>query len=168
MQAILSLFARKGSSGSASTILETPPANAAQRSNFPPQTNPKVNEMSASASTIFSQLAALAGEDVFTNVIPVINSALADIEANPATWTNPATAIIKGNAFLANMVATLPTIEASAVTGAAQLVGAIITGLNAKLAATAASVTPATIASEIGGTAAAPTPAPVAGSIAAS
>ena len=125
---------------------------------FSPQSNRKTEEVSAmsssSASQIFSQLAALAGEDVFTNVVPVINSALADIEANPQTWVNPATAIIKGNAFFANVLATLPTIEGSAVTGAAQLVGAIVTGLNAKLAAAAASVTPATIAGEIAGNAA--------------
>lgn len=108
--------------------------------------------MTTSASTVLSQIAALAGEDIFTNVVPVITSALADIEANPATWTNPATAIIKGNAFLANVLATLPTIESTAVTGAAQLVGAIITGVNAKLVAAAATITPATIAGEIAGT----------------
>lgn len=103
------------------------------------------------ASEVFSQLAALAGQDVFTNVVPLISATLADIEANPASWVNPATAIIKGNQFLANLTATLPTIETSAVTGAAQLVGAIITGLNAKLAAAATSVTAAGVGSEIAG-----------------
>lgn len=119
--------------------------------------------MTTSASTIFSQLAALAGEDVFQNVVPVINSALADIEANPATWTNPATAIIKGNAFLANLLATLPTIENTAVTGAAQLVGAVITGLNAKLAATPVTVAgaAATITDAVTG---GPVPTPAAAS----
>lgn len=106
---------------------------------------------STSASTIFSQLAALAGNDVFTNVVPVIGAALADIEANPSEWTNPVTAIIKGNAFLANLTATLPTIESSAVTGAAQLVGAIVTGLQSKLTASAAAATPAQVGAEIAG-----------------
>jgi hypothetical protein len=115
--------------------------------------------MSNSASTIFSQIAELAGNDVFTAVVPVINSALADIEANPAEWTNPVTAIAKGNAFLANLVATLPTIENNAVTGAGQLVQAVVTGLAAKLTSVAGSVTPAQVGAEIVGSASAAAPA---------
>jgi hypothetical protein len=120
--------------------------------------------MSLTASQVFSQLAALAEQDVFTNALPVISSALSDIQANPASWTNPATAILKGNAFLANLTATLPTIENSAVMGAAQLVGAIVTSLNAKLVAAQGSVTAASVGAEIGG--AIPSPAAVPPSVA--
>jgi hypothetical protein len=116
--------------------------------------------MSLTTSQVFSQLAALAEQDVFTNVIPVISTTLADIEANPSVWVNPATAIIKGNQFLANLTATLPTLEANAVTGAAQLVGAIITSLNAKLVAAAGTVTPTSVGAEIGGAIPAPAATP--------
>jgi len=102
------------------------------------------------ASQVFSQLAALAGQDIFQNVLPVVTSALADIEANPQAWVNPASAILKGNAFLVNVMATLPTMESQAVTGAAQLVGAIVTALNSKLVAAAGTATPTTVGTEIG------------------
>jgi hypothetical protein len=116
--------------------------------------------MATPAPSIFSQLASIAENDLFTAVVPVIGSALADIQANPAQWTNPATAIMKGNAFLADLVATLPNLEAISVTQAAQLVSAVITGLQSKLTATPIP-TPAQVGGEI---AAAVTP----GSIAAS
>jgi len=101
------------------------------------------------ASQVFTQLAQLAGQDVLQNALPVITSTLADIEANPQTWVNPASAILKGNAFLTSLLATLPTIEGTAVTGAAQLVGALITSLNAKLVAASGTTTPAAVGSEI-------------------
>jgi len=102
------------------------------------------------ASQVFTQLAELAGQDVFQNVLPIVTSTLADIEANPQTWVNPASAILKGNAFLVNIMATLPTMESTAVTGAAQLVGAIITAVNAKLVAAAGTITPASVGAEVG------------------
>src|SRR5271167_612054 len=107
------------------------------------------NMTTLTASQVFTQLAQLAGQDVLQNALPVITSTLADIEANPQTWVNPASAILKGNAFLTSLLATLPTIEGTAVTGAAQLVGALITSLNAKLVAASGTTTPAAVGSEI-------------------
>lgn len=118
------------------------------RNPFPLQTEQTMTTLTA--SQVFSQLAALAGQDVFQNVLPVVTSALADIEANPQTWVNPASAILKGNAFLVNIMATLPTMESTAVTGAAQLVGAIVTSLNAKLVAAAGTTTATAVGTEIG------------------
>ena len=103
-----------------------------------------------SASQVFSQLATLAGEDVFTNAVPVISATLSSIEANPAQWTNPLSAALLANSFLAQLTATLPAMEQSAVTGAAQLVGAVLTAVNAKLTAAAATVTPVSVGTEVG------------------
>jgi len=103
------------------------------------------------ASQVFSQLAALAEQDVFTNVVPVINSTLLTIQANPGQWVNPLSAGILANQFLANLTATLPNLEQSAVVGAAQLVQAVLTTINAKLVAEAGTVTPAGVGAEIGG-----------------
>ena len=114
-----------------------------------------------SALQVFSQLAALAEQDVFTNAVPVINSTLANIQANPAQWTNPLSAGLLANKFLVDLTATLPTLENSAVSGAAQLVGAILTAVNAKLTAAAGAVTPASVGAEIGGAIATPSAAPV-------
>jgi hypothetical protein len=111
-----------------------------------------------SASQVFSQLAALAEQDVFTNAVPVINSTLANIQANPAQWTNPLSAGLLANQFLVNLTATLPNLQNSAVTGAAQLVGAILTAVNTKLVAAAGTVTPASVGAEIGGAIATPAP----------
>lgn len=101
-------------------------------------------------SQVFSQLAILVGEDVFTNAVPVINATLANIAANPAQWTNPLSAALLANSFLAQLTATLPVMEQSAVTGAARLVGAVLTAVNAKLTAAAATVTPVSVGTEVG------------------
>jgi hypothetical protein len=117
------------------------------------------------ASEVFAQLAALAEQDVFVNVIPVINSTLANIQANPAQWTNPLSASLLANQFLVNLTATLPTLESSAVSGAASVVQSILTTVNAKLVAAAGTVTPVSVGTELGNAiptpAAAPSAAPV-------
>lgn len=136
------------------------------------QSNPskEVTMSSTTASQIFSQLAQLAASEAFPPVLTLVNSTLADIEANPQEWVNPASAMVKGTAFVANLVASLPAIENAAVPAAAQLISATLAAISAKLASPAA-VTPTSVGTAIGdaitGTPV-PTPAPVAGSIAAS
>lgn len=102
-------------------------------------------------SNIFADLASLTASEVFPPVLSLVNATLADIEANPQTWVNPASATIKGTAFVANLIATLPTIENAAVPAAAQLVSAVLATLSSKLTAVSA-VTPASVGAEIGNT----------------
>lgn len=102
-------------------------------------------------SNIFSDLAALAASEVFPPVLNLVNSTLADIEANPQTWVNPASATIKGTAFVANLIATLPAIENAAVPAAAQLVSAVLATLSAKLTAVG-QLTATQVGTEIGNT----------------
>jgi CO dehydrogenase/acetyl-CoA synthase delta subunit len=102
------------------------------------------------ASEVFSQLAALAEQDIFVNALPVINTTLANIQANPAQWTNPLSASLLANKFLVDLTATLPSLENTAVSGAATLVGALLTAINAKLIASSGSVTAAGVGTAIG------------------
>ena len=119
--------------------------------------NPRSNEAATTeevttmSSNIFADLASLAASDVFPPVLTLVNSTLADIEANPQEWINPASATVKGTAFVANLIATLPAIENAAVPAAAQLVSAVLSTLSAKLTAVSA-VTPASVGAEIGNT----------------
>lgn len=135
---------------------------------------PKEVIMSSTASQIFSQLAALIGEDIFMNVVPVISSASAAVNSNPQAILNPLNAGIFGVKLLADLQGALPQTEAVAVQDVAQVANAILTTLSARVAAVAASSTPTAIAAEIVGSAPAATPAvpaasaPAAGSIAAS
>lgn len=114
---------------------------------------------SYTASQIFSQLAQLVASEAFPPVLTLVNSTLADIEANPQEWVNPASATVKGTAFVSNLVATLPAIENAAVPAAAQLISAALAAISAKLAAPSA-LTPASLGATIGdaitGTAAVP------------
>jgi hypothetical protein len=103
-------------------------------------------------SNIFDDLASLAASEVFPPVMTLVNSTLADIQANPQEWINPASATVKGTAFVANLVATLPTIENAAVPAAAQLVSALLTTLSSKLTAASATVNPTSVGQEIGNT----------------
>lgn len=105
--------------------------------------------MSSTASQIFSQLAQLAASEAFPPVLTLVNSTLADIEANPQEWVNPASAMVKGTAFVANLVASLPAIENAAVPAAAQLISAALAAISAKLAAPT-TVTPASVGTAIG------------------
>jgi hypothetical protein len=122
--------------------------------------------MSSTASQVFSQLAQLAASEVFPPVITLVNSTLSDIETNPQEWVNPASAIVKGNAFVANLLATLPSIENAAVPAAAQVISAALAAISAKLAS-ASAVTATSVGTAIGdaitGTPA-PTPAPASAS----
>lgn len=104
------------------------------------------------SSNIFAQLAELAASEAFPPVLSLVTATLADIEANPQEWVNPASATVKGTAFVANLVATLPTIENAAVPAAAQLVSAIFTTLSAKLVSAAGTVTPAAVGADIANT----------------
>lgn len=121
--------------------------------------------MSSNASQIFSELAQLAASEAFPPVLTLVNSTLADIEANPQEWVNPLTVIPKGTAFMANLVATLPAIENAAVPAAAQLISAALAAISAKLASPSA-LTPASVGTAIGDaiTGSAPAPAGIAAS----
>lgn len=103
------------------------------------------------SSNIFADLASLTASEVFPPVLTLVNSTLADIEANPQTWVNPASATVKGTAFVANLIATLPAIENAAVPAAAQLVSAVLATLSAKLTSVS-TPTPQTVGAEIANT----------------
>jgi hypothetical protein len=104
------------------------------------------------STNIFADLASLAASDVFPPVLTLVNSTLQDIETNPQEWVNPASATVKGTAFVANLIATLPAIENTAVPAAAQLVSAVLSTLSAKLTSVSGTVTPASVGAEIGNT----------------
>jgi hypothetical protein len=106
----------------------------------------------ATSSNIFSELAQLLASQALPPVLTLMNTTLADIEANPQEWLNPAAATIKGTQFLTNLVATLPAIENAAVPGAAQLFQAVLNTLSAKLTSAAATLTPASVGAEIANT----------------
>lgn len=96
--------------------------------------------MALSASDVLKQLGALFAEEAFQAFNPVIGNTLADIAANPAQWTNPATAVIKGAAAVANLAAAVPNLEAEAVTGAAQLVATLWQAVGSKATADVAAL----------------------------
>jgi hypothetical protein len=104
------------------------------------------------STNIFADLASLAASDVFPPVLTLVNSTLQDIETNSQEWVNPASATVKGTAFVANLIATLPAIENTAVPAAAQLVSAVLSTLSAKLTSVSGTVTPASVGAEIGNT----------------
>jgi hypothetical protein len=109
--------------------------------------------MSTTTTTnIFQELAQLLASQALPPVLTLMNTTLADIEANPQEWVNPAVATIKGTQFLTNLVATLPAIENAAVPGAAQLFQAVLNTLASKLTAASATLTPTAVGSEIGNT----------------
>src|SRR5579863_8727381 len=100
--------------------------------------------MALTASQVLSQIGSLLAEEAFQAFNPVIGATLADIAANPSEWTNPATAAVKGAAAVANLTAALPTLEGSAVTGAAQLVATLWNAVGTKV--TPVATPPATTA----------------------
>ena len=104
------------------------------------------------STNIFADLASLAASDVFPPVLTLVNSTLQDIETNPQEWVNPASATVKGTAFVANLIATLPAIENTAVPAAAQLVSAVLSTLSAKLTSVSGTVTPVSVGVGIGNT----------------
>jgi hypothetical protein len=106
----------------------------------------------ATTSNIFSELAQLLASQALPPVLTLMNTTLADIEANPQEWLNPAAATIKGTQFLTNLVATLPAIENAAVPGAAQLFQAVLNTLSAKLTSAAATLTPTSVGQEVANT----------------
>ena len=111
-----------------------------------------MSTVTASPTNIFSQLAELVASQAFPPVLSLVTATLADIQTNPQEWVNPASATIKGTAFVANLMATLPAVENAAVPAAAQLVSAIFTTLSAKLVAAAGTVTPVSVGEEIANT----------------
>lgn len=106
---------------------------------------------------VFQQILGLIENNVFTNAMPVIASALATVEANPQTVLNPLQSGLFAAKFVADLSATLPSIESSGVQGAAQVVQAFLTGVITKLNATPPSATAlgTAIASAVTGTPAA-------------
>lgn len=119
--------------------------------------------MSLTTAQVFGQIAALAGEDVFQNALPVVTSTLSSIQSNPGQWTNPLSAGLLANKFLVDLLATVPALEQSAVQGAATLVNSVLTAVSSKFASTSTSLTPASVGAELGAAAAAaiPSAAPV-------
>jgi hypothetical protein len=118
---------------------------------FNPRNDAGLQEKQMSTN-IFADLASLAASDVFPPVLTLVNATLTDIETNPQEWVNPASATVKGTAFVANLIATLPAIENTAVPAAAQLVSAVLSTLSAKLTSVSGTVTPASVGAEIGNT----------------
>lgn len=82
---------------------------------------------------VFQQILGLIENNVFTNAMPVIAGALATVEANPQTVLNPLQSGLFAAKFVADLSATLPSIENSGVQGAAQVVQAFLTGVITKL-----------------------------------
>jgi hypothetical protein len=115
---------------------------------FNPHNNVGQQEKQMSTN-IFADLASLAASDVFPPVLTLVNATLQDIETNPQEWVNPASATVKGTAFVANLIAMLPAIENAAVPAAAQLVSAVLSTLSAKLTSVSGTVTPASVGAEI-------------------
>lgn len=92
----------------------------------------------STVSTLLKSFGDILLNDAYKAFNPVIGPALADIAANPAVWTNPVTATVKGMAVVAQLAAAVPTLESTAVTGAAQLVGSLWAEIGAQFAAQAA------------------------------
>jgi hypothetical protein len=110
--------------------------------------NPTEGEVMSTTTTtpnIFGQLAQLLASEALPPVLTLVNNTLTDIETNPQEWINPASATIKGTAFVTALVATLPTIENATVPAAAQFVGALLNTLSAKLTTVSATTTAASI-----------------------
>jgi hypothetical protein len=116
-----------------------------QQQPFHNPTEGEVMSTTTATPNIFGQLAELLASQALPPVLTLVNSTLADIEANPQEWVNPASATVKGTAFVASLVATLPTIENNAVPVAAQFVGALLNTLSAKLASLPAGTTATTL-----------------------
>jgi hypothetical protein len=119
---------------------------------------PKTELIMASTLTagqIFGQLATLIESNIFTNALPVINTALGQLAANPQEVLNPLNSGIFAAQFIANLTATLPAIEQEGVQGAVQLLQALLTAAQAKVAAAtsgaggATPVTPASVGAAI-------------------
>lgn len=115
--------------------------------------------MSNTVSTWFDELAALAVSQALPPILTLTNATLADIETNPQEWLNPISGLIKGKAFLDNLVATLPAIENNLVPAAAQVVSSALSTISAKIASLAAGQTPTTLGTAIGDTIVGVTPA---------
>lgn len=102
----------------------------------------------ATQAQIFQQLAALIANQTFQAAGPVITAALSQVSSNPQTVLNPLNSGLFVAKFIADMTATLPVIENSAVAGIAQLAQALITSLTSQFAT--APVTATQIGTEIG------------------
>lgn len=88
-----------------------------------------------SPAQVFQQIGSLMLNTVFTNALPVITTALSQLEANPAELTNPLTAGLFANKLMVDLLATLPSIENEGVQGVAQFIEAFLTAVQAKFAA---------------------------------
>lgn len=88
----------------------------------------------SSAETALAQLGELLVNNVVVAAMPIVASTLADIEANPAEWTNPATVFLKGTSVLGQFEGALPGLENASVNTLASVVQAIIAAGVAKLA----------------------------------
>lgn len=99
---------------------------------------------------VFQQIFALLENNVFTNALPVISGAAATVAANPQTVLNPLQSGLFAAKFVADLTATLPTIENDGVQGAAQIVQAFLTTTITKLNANPPT-TPAALGAALAG-----------------
>lgn len=83
--------------------------------------------MSASnISQVLTSLGQTLAEDAMVVVNPAISSVMGDMIGNPKDWSDPATAVVKGAAAVATIVAGVSNpLEAAAIAGAAQLVSSL-------------------------------------------
>jgi hypothetical protein len=100
----------------------------------------------STVDTALAQLGQLLLNNAVVQVMPIVSATLTDIENNPAVWTNPASAFLKGVGVLGQLQATLPSIESTSVTTLASVVQALIAVGVAKLTPAAPAPTPTTIA----------------------
>jgi hypothetical protein len=119
-----------------------------------PFLTPQEFDMTTATTTpaeIFQEIVALLANDVFTNALPVITTALTTLTSNPQEVLNPLNAGLFVGKFIADLNATLPTIEASAVEGAAQLANTLLATVSAKVSAAAAATSASTVGAQIAG-----------------
>lgn len=82
--------------------------------------------MATNVSQVLTALGQNLAEDAMSMVNPAISSVIGDMIGNPKDWNDPATAVIKGAAAVATIVAGISNpLEAAAIAGAAQLVSSL-------------------------------------------
>lgn len=116
---------------------------------------------SSTVSQLLSQFADLMLEPVIQNALPIVSSALQTASATPNLVENPVNLTLWGNKLVADLGATLPTIENTDLSSLLQISNAAVAALASKLSSpsvTTASVG-AAVADAIAGT---PAPAPAA------
>lgn len=89
-------------------------------------------------SSVLGDLAIVVASDGFTALAPVITAALADIHANPASWTNPISAPLKVIKLQADLAGALPAAQDVSVADAAAFISGFWSKVLSDLATKAA------------------------------